>query len=577
MKNHFENGAIINQGFLYEKTIFNVSNETISVCFDSTGAITYFAEANKTQCIQWCFTNYHVNGEPIDPFSDRLVKMIGRRQTTTIQTNFADIVCDMFLDSSSNGVFMHFRTENNSSGIEIEVAYRFNDTTLLKLLSDHEVYREDENESFYFTIPADADGIKLFLTLKDFDAADFDAEEAFEQAREDAEAELQNIKIPQGLNEVQKAMFLSCYYCALENYKNKGDYKGFMAGHHYLLPMRTYYRDSYYTVLPMYNGQTDKVRNQLITLCKGIRPDNTCPSAVHSDYSPFWDDHFDSPSFFVIMLYDYVKYTGDTALLGERIGSATILEKAKDVLSKLSESENETGLIYKEGELNKRDWADEVNRYGYVTYNEVLYARAWYSLSKLYELVNDREKAAHYAAKYRQTKKAINDVLWDEDKGYYVNFKNKDYTEDNLSVDSVFAAIWHIADHDRAVRMLRNMERLLECKNNPQIKTADFGVMTVYPFYKKITAFYRKSSEPLNYHNGANWPYLSAIYAYAKRQYGMEYKHALESWFTYNIDKNNFTPIEYFSSACPDGSLLQAWSGAAAFVLDEELSIGFWD
>ena len=118
---------------------------------------------------------------------------------------------------------------------------------------------------------------------------------------------------------------------------------------------------------------------------------------------------------------------------------------------------------------------------------------------------------------------------------------------------------------------------MLECKNNPQIKVADFGVMTVYPFYQKITSAYRQSSEPLNYHNGANWPYLSAIYAYAKRQYGMEYKNALESWFTYNIEKNNFTPIEYFSSACPDGSLLQAWSGAAAFVMDEELSIGFWD
>lgn len=577
MTNYFENGAIINNGFFYEKTKYNVSNQKISVCFDSTGAVTYYAEANKTQCIQFCFVNYFRNGAHIDVFSHRTVNMIGRRQTISIKTDCADIICDQFLDTDSNGVFMHFRTENNLDNTEIEVAYRFNDTTVLNMLSDDTVHRVDENESFYFTIPATEEGIKIFLTLQDFDDTDFNIKAAFDCALKNAEDELSSIKVPQGLNDMQKSMFLNCYYCALENYKEKGEYKGFMAGHRYLLPMRTYFRDSYYTVLPMYNGQTDKVRNQIITLCKGIPSNNTCPSAVNSDYSAFWDEHFDSPSFFAIMLYDYVKNTGDISLLSEQIGSSTILEKAEAILLKLSESEDETGLIYKEGKLNKRDWADEVNRYGYVTYNEVLYARAWYSLSKLFDMTDNTSKACYCADKYEQTQKAINDILWDEAKGYYVNFKNRDYTEDNLSIDTVFAAIWNIADHDRAVRMLQNMESMLECKNNPQIKVADFGVMTVYPFYQKITSAYRKSSEPLNYHNGANWPYLSAIYAYAKRQYGMEYKNALESWFTYNIEKNNFTPIEYFSSACPDGSLLQAWSGAAAFVMDEELSIDFWN
>ena len=125
--------------------------------------------------------------------------------------------------------------------------------------------------------------------------------------------------------------------------------------------------------------------------------------------------------------------------------------------------------------------------------------------------------------------------------------------------------------------MLKNMELLLESKNNSAVKCNDFGVMSVYPFYMGAKAACNKSTQPYNYHNGANWPYLSAMYAYAKRKYGMEYKHALESWFEYNIDKGNYTPIEYFSPLCEDGSLLQAWSSAAAFVLDEKLSLDFWD
>lgn len=66
------------------------------------------------------------------------------------------------------------------------------------------------------------------------------------------------------------------------------------------------------------------------------------------------------------------------------------------------------------------------------------------------------------------------------------------------------------------------------------------------------------------------------MYAYAKRKYGMEYKYLLLDWFVYNLKKGNYTPIEYFSPYCKDGSLLQAWGGDVAFVLDEKLSREFW-
>jgi hypothetical protein len=67
------------------------------------------------------------------------------------------------------------------------------------------------------------------------------------------------------------------------------------------------------------------------------------------------------------------------------------------------------------------------------------------------------------------------------------------------------------------------------------------------------------------------------MYALAKRKYGMEYKYALESWFEHNVENGNFTPIEYYSPLCKDGSLLHTWTGVVAFVLDEKLSDNFWD
>ena len=56
----------------------------------------------------------------------------------------------------------------------------------------------------------------------------------------------------------------------------------------------------------------------------------------------------------------------------------------------------------------------------------------------------------------------------------------------------------------------------------------------------------------------------------------MQFSYPLESWFTYNVEKGNYTPIEYFSPMCADGSLLQAWSGVSAFVLDDSVSKDFY-
>ena len=101
--------------------------------------------------------------------------------------------------------------------------------------------------------------------------------------------------------------------------------------------------------------------------------------------------------------------------------------------------------------------------------------------------------------------------------------------------------------------------------------------MCVYPFYNDCIETAGISSQPFRYHNGANWPYLSAMYSLAKRKFNLDWLYPIESWFDYNVKEGNFTPVEYFSPVYKVGSLLQAWSGVSAFVLDEELSSKYYD
>ncbi|MBQ7769668.1 MAG: aminotransferase, partial [Clostridia bacterium] len=203
---------------------------------------------------------------------------------------------------------------------------------------------------------------------------------------------------------------------------------------------------------------------------------------------------------------------------------------------------------------------------GYVTYDEALYYRALRCAEKL--CVTCGKDGAVYQKAADKVKEAINTILWDEEKGYYVNYVDGDFTEDNLSVDTVLVYLFGIADEERSNRMFDAMERLLETKNNTLQQAGDYGIMCVYPFYKRIGAAYFKSSQDYEYHNGGNWPYWCAMYAYAKHLAGRDYRYALKSWFSYNLERGIFTHVEYFSPCRKSGSTLQAWSGLAAFVYD---------
>lgn len=588
MEHRYQNGKIIIRSNYFTNATYHIANERISVILNGKGAVVGYAPANETDILNGWISLFR-NHAPIDIYSEKTVEMIGRSQLINVHLGDAHLKITQFLDASVNGVFISYELISERKDDCVRVSFGLNtsikDATLekteliapgLRFGANTEISFVSLNKAVYFDVKA-GKSVYTFLSGGSSAIPTLPIVSNFKKYQEKMQAEIDSVKIPNGLSEEQKALFLSAYFCSLQNYKSLNGYNAFMAGHHYLLPMRSYYRDSYYTVLPMYIDKPELVKEQIITLAMGINENGNCPSAVKSNYSEFWGNHYDSPSFLAMMLYDYVKLTGKIEILSYDIKGETILQKAENAVKKLSSFADETSLIYKEGPYNLRDWADEVHRTGYVTYVEALYARALFCLSKTYEILDDASKAASYMRHFETVKQAINDILWDDDLGYYVNFKDKDFTEKNLSVDTCFVALFGIANHERAVRMLQNMENILETRNNNKQKAGDYGVMCVYPFYAVADGAKNKSIQPYNYHNGANWPYLSAMYAATKRKYGMEYRYALESWFDYNVQRGYYTPVEYFSPPHPTGSSLQAWSSVAAFIMDEDLSRDFWD
>ena len=599
MKISYENGAIVAVRKWHEETLYNVSSDSLSLQFNGKGGVTKYRRLNgKNLITDRTFLTFAINGKKVSPYDNKRVKMLGRGQTLEFTPCGESGAGGAGGEDSANAwkiTLLHF-VPKSGRGVFFEVTFAAVKESKFECIAESGVFgdekEDDELENVNFVRDGDfifacseagrfvrfnhafyyeENGVKA-KTLRFvfcFGETEQTARESFygfTKYKKEYESEIAAVRLPDSAQtEEEKAAYYSSYFCALENYKEIGDFAGFCAGADYIDPVRTYFRDSYFTCLAMYEGHAELIRRQILTLARGVGARGECPSAVVYDFKNFWGDHYDSPSFFLLFIYDYTAHTQDFSLLFETVNGKTVYELLKSVTERLLSLTDETGLIVKRGRHNKRDWADLVNRNGYVTYVEGLYARAMYCAAQLCRYRGENELSEKYFAAYETAKKSINEILWNEEKGYFVNFIDGDFTEENLSLDTIVILLFGLTDDGRANRVLVQMEKILETRNNRKQQAGDFGVMCVYPCYSRRESVMRKSSQDYEYHNGSNWPYLSGLYAYARAVYGREYDYPVLSWFTYNANRGNFTPIEYFAPCVKDGSLLQAWGGTCAF------------
>ncbi|MDR2266423.1 MAG: hypothetical protein LBE09_02395 [Christensenellaceae bacterium] len=627
----FRQGSIIKFAPFAERIKYATGNNRATAEFDGTGAISKYAVMNKYSVFSSFFALFSIDGKAYDWSGEKEVKMIGRMQTTKFSIADVQLESKQFLDENDNAIYVEFLVESDSdfkfeatmnfgidflSYLEHLPAGRLNMRNFMRLIGGvlkkkkrkHEkietvdCIRGDVTGDFYLDVASNVDicplesergfynqfsiggdvprGTRRVFryvlsagTRGDFTFVDVaKLLPQFEQKLQKAEEYIEFLvsSTPKKCNDDEKlkSFYVSLLNCALCNYKELGEFKGFLAGLVYQFPARTYFRDGYWTTLAVLPVKPELVRNEILTLSRGVNKNTgDCASAVKFNFKSHWGQHYDSPSFLSLMTYDYIAASRDYSILDERVGGITVLDLVEKVINRLREKTDKTGLLVKDGKYNRRDWCDNVFRTGYVTYDCVLYARALYALSEFFRVKGLKDKSAHYANLYEKVKSAINEILWDDDKGWFVNYKSDDFIEGNLSIDTIIVALFEICDKQRAKRMLVNAERLLESKNNNNQCAGDFGTLCVFPFYSDARATVQKSSLPYFYHNGADWPYWSCIYAYAKYIYGMNGDYPLTRWFESALERGTYTPTEFYSPFHPEGSLLQAWSATGAFTL----------
>ncbi|MBI4435291.1 hypothetical protein HY630_01335 [Candidatus Uhrbacteria bacterium] len=329
------------------------------------------------------------------------------------------------------------------------------------------------------------------------------------------------------------------------------------AGPKYGSPARVYYRDTYWTSGLILMIEPYVIRDQILLLARGVEANGSTPSAIPVDPNgtkiPLWVDHVDSGPYFIMLVRDYVAWTGDTSILHERVNGRTIFTAMEDAISWLSTKDTDRNLLPEKDADSLQDWLDSIPRGGEVFSNEVLYYQAMRNLVELSELMDE---PAHAQAFHRQSllvRYQLNRLFWDEEGGYYYERCENGVCEERVTNESAMAILYDLASASQRERLFETL-KTLHSSTNPDIDHGDWGVLNAWPLYDGFT--------PYDYQNGTDWPFLDGINAGARLKYGNDdWYYPLTRWWTFNEEQGSGRVLpEHVSPVDLDGGDQQAWS-----------------
>ena len=382
---------------------------------------------------------------------------------------------------------------------------------------------------------------------------------------------------------VLRSMVMQGTHAALSAVRRdeRGRFDGLAAGLAYSTPARTYYRDGYWTLQLLLTAAPAVVHAQIDLLAAGMQPDGEAPSGVivsgaeqahawealrttvfgfdwiHKRRADWWSDHFDSPLFFVLTLADYVRATGDVEPVDRVWPFVRAIYERYVGLSK-------DGLPVKP--RHDRDWADNVYRAGYVSYDIGLWVGA---LDAMAELGRAQDPGLAKAA--RDTAVEVRAAIAGELKGAdgaYPDYRDpQGGCEDHLTLDSLTLLRHDAVPPADALEVLARVRARLETRANGDQGFGDWGMMCAYPPFKRRGDLRSKTVFPFRYHNGSDWPWLDGVYAEERLRRGLSgWRYPMVRWWEMCLAKGWMGAVEYFSPPWGRGSLLQGWSGLPAAV-----------
>ena len=255
-----------------------------------------------------------------------------------------------------------------------------------------------------------------------------------------------------------------------------------------------------------------------------------------------------------MMVYDYVRFTGDLSILSEHVNGKSLFEILQTVLTFLKNQDHNGNLLPEKPKDSLQDWLDSIPRSGEVFSNEVLYYRALQNMVELAGAHDSQELSQKYASLAKRVHKQLNDVFWNATLGYYRESCFENVCVNRLTNESSLAILYDVSDKEKRDRLFNSLLRL-DARAHLKISKENWGTLNAFPLYEGF--------KPNTYQNGTDWPFLDAMNAGARLKYHNEnWEHPLTQWWVYfnaNKKKGERLP-EFVSPYDKSTGLDQAWS-----------------
>ncbi|OPY28540.1 MAG: Amylo-alpha-1,6-glucosidase [Methanocella sp. PtaU1.Bin125] len=223
----------------------------------------------------------------------------------------------------------------------------------------------------------------------------------------------------------------------------------------------------------------------------------------------------DATPLYLILLADYLDWTGEIGLLHELMGNvrtaldwmdnyadpggtgfASYVTRSKKGLANQGWKDSPEGVSRSDGSLATHPVAlAEVQGYFYL---------AKVRLASFLERAGDRDLASRLIRDAHELKRKFNREFWMSEKGYYAQAIDRDGLCDVISSNPLQCLWAGIVDSDRAATMVK---RAFE----PDMFSG-WGIRTLSSDEKRYS--------PLGYHTGTIWPFDNSIIAVGLRRYG---------------------------------------------------------
>lgn len=364
-------------------------------------------------------------------------------------------------------------------------------------------------------------------------------------------------------DDVLDAMFDASLDTALKNvHVSEDGQRYFSAGPKYDDIERTYYRDSYWLAQLMLMIEPYVVRDQIVLLAGGVEKNGRVASAItiekNSAQLDVWKDHYDSGPYLVMMVDEYIRWSGDKSLLTEKINNQTLYEILQSIITHLDKTDDDGDGLPEKPKDSLQDWLDTIPRGGEVLYDETLYYQALKNMKELAGALGKVSDKEHYNDMANTVRKAINNQFWSSMRGYYYERCEESGCVDRLTNESGLAILYGIPTVKNRQQLFKSLAAL-ETRSNSDQPYGDWGVLNAWPIY------HEGSNDDYYYQNGTDWPFLDAINAGARLKYSDDgWQYPLTRWWTYmqEQDRDPSKLPEFVSPVDNSNGTSQAWSVA---------------